>query len=198
MRRARYRSVLYSAPCRSSRPDINEYEFQSGYTRELLLSEHGRNGPVPAEGNSPLRQVLAAPGGDAGLLARCTPGNSNVLAGFLAGEVRAAARSRYTVARTSRLYRLQRIRGRHGNLGIPESAHSPGRLSPGRPEIIYDYPRHFPELLPSASSRGRPGGLRTGPAGAVIRAGAGVQERGLGPHSGMIVTARIPGRPDQI
>ena len=43
---------------------------------------------MPADGNSPLRQVLAAPGGDAGPLACSAAANSKVLAGFLAGEVR--------------------------------------------------------------------------------------------------------------
>ena len=41
---------------------------------------------------------------------------------------------RYTVARTSRLYRLQRTRGRPRQSGLPQSAHRPGHLSPGRPE----------------------------------------------------------------
>src|SRR5947208_2183213 len=59
--------------------------------RELFPSEHARNGPAGADGNSPLRQVLAAPGGNAGRWACSAPAKTNALTGFLAGEVRAAA-----------------------------------------------------------------------------------------------------------
>ena len=133
--------------------------------RELFSPEHGRNGPEPADGNSPLRQVLAAPGGDAGPLASSAPANSNVLARFPAG--RSTGRRpvpRYIIARTSRLYRLQRTRGRPWQSGPPESAHCPGHLSLGRRKVIHDYPRHFPEFLPLASSRRRAAGSRMGAA----------------------------------
>ena len=52
----------------------------------IISPEHRRNDPEPADGNSPLRQVLAALGGDAGPLACGAPANSNVLVGFLAGR----------------------------------------------------------------------------------------------------------------
>jgi hypothetical protein len=177
--------VIFSALSIEPTRNINEYEFQSGYIANHFPPEHGRNDPAPADGNSPLRQVLAAPGGDAGLLACSTQANSNVLAGFLAGEVRAAARSRYSVARTSRLYRLQRTRGRHGNLGIPESAHGPGRLSPGRPEINYDYPRHFSgipavSVFPRAAGRPEDGSGRRGDTGR--RRGPGARARAAPRH----------------
>jgi hypothetical protein len=92
----------------------------------------------------------------------------------------AAARSRCIVARTSRLYRLQRTRGDHGNLGrrsrraVPASSRRAGR------KVIHDYPRHFPEFLPLASSRRRPAGSRTG---AVSRRDTG-RRRGPGAQAG--------------
>jgi hypothetical protein len=163
--------------------------------RELFPPEHGRNGPEPADGNSPLRQILAAPGDDAGPLACGTKANSNVLAGILAGRsTGAAASSRYTVARTSRLYRLQRARGRPWQSGPPESAHCPGRLSPTRPESHSRLSSPFSGIPAVSVFRGRPARGRVRPA-AVIRAGAGVQGRRLGPRRGMIDTARIRGRP---
>jgi hypothetical protein len=72
------------------------------------------------------------------------------------------AAPRYTLARTSRLYRLQRTRRRRWQSGPPESAHRPGIPSPGRRKVIHDYPRHFPEFLPLASSRRRAGWLANG------------------------------------
>ena len=76
----------------------------------------------------------------------------------------AAARPRYIVERTSRLYRLQRTRGRSWQSGPPESAHCPATSRRADRKVIHDYPRHFPEFLPLASSRRRPAGSRTGAA----------------------------------
>ena len=56
------------------------------------------------------------------------------------------------------------LAGDHGNLGrrsrrtVPASSRRAGR------KVIHDYPRHFPEFLPLASSRRRPAGSRTGAA----------------------------------
>jgi len=133
--------------------------------RELVHPNMGETRPEPADGNSPFRQVLAAPGGDAGPLACGAPANSTVLAG-VPGWRSTGRRPvpRYTVARISRLYRLQRPRRRPWQSGPPESAYCPGHLSPGRRKLIHDYPRHFPEFLPLASSRRRPANSRTGAA----------------------------------
>ena len=76
----------------------------------------------------------------------------------------AAARPRHIVARISRLYRLQRTRGRPWQSGPPESAHCPGHLSPGRPESHSRLSSPFPEFLPLASPRRRPTGSRAGAA----------------------------------
>src|SRR6266487_3903054 len=88
--------------------------------RELFPPEHGRNGPAPADRNSPLRQVLAAPPG-------VTPGYWPVpprrtrmsWRGSWLAKYGAAARPRHIVARISRLYRLQRTRGRPWQTGPP-------------------------------------------------------------------------------
>src|SRR6185312_17510876 len=69
MGRAHYRMTLYSAPCRSRRPRALMNRNSNPAAPRIVFTEHGRHDPEPADGNSPLRQVLAAPGGDAGPLA---------------------------------------------------------------------------------------------------------------------------------
>ena len=171
---------------RNSNPDV----------RESFPPEHGRNGPALADGNSPLRQVLAAPGGDAGPLARSAPTNSNVLAGSWLGEVRGGGPVPGIPSREPQgCIVCSELAGDHGNLGrrsrrtVPATSRRAGR------KVIHDYPRHFPEFLPLASSRRRRAGSRTGAASrrdTGRRRGPGARARAL---RGMIDTARIRGRP---
>lgn len=106
----------------------------------------------------------SAPGGDAGLLACSAPANSNVLARFLAGEVRGGgpppAHRRENLKVVSFAANSRAIM----QSGPPESAHCPGHLSPGRPESHSRLSSPFPEFLPLASSRRRPTGSRAGAA----------------------------------
>ena len=153
--------------------------------RESFSPEHGRTGRAQADGNSPLRQILAAPRGDAGPLTcgrRRTrmPWRDSWLA-----QYGAAARPRYTVARTSRLYRLQRTRRRSWQSGPPEPAHCPATSRRADRKVIHDYPRHFPEFLPLASSRRRAPDSRTGAASrrdTGWRRGPGAQARAAPRH----------------
>jgi hypothetical protein len=138
------------------------------------------------------------PGGDVGPLACSAPANSNVLAGFLTGEVRAAAPPSGTPSREPQgCIDCSEPASDHSNLGrrirrtAPATSRQPGR------KVSHDYPRHFPEFLPLAPPRTRPARGRVRPA-AVIRAGAGVQERRLGPRRGMIDTAPNPRPPAQV
>ena len=61
--------------------------------RESLSPRRGRHDTEPADGNSPLRQVLAAPGGDAGPLACGRRQTRMPWRDSWVGEVRAAGRS---------------------------------------------------------------------------------------------------------
>ena len=116
-------------------PSINEYEFQSGCTANYLHPNMGEPARSRPTGIRPYGRSWQRRGGDAGPLACSASANSNVLTGFLAGRSTGRRPApRYTIARTSRLYRLQRTRGRPWQSGPPESAHCPGHLSPGRPE----------------------------------------------------------------
>jgi hypothetical protein len=149
---------------------------------ELFSSEHRRNGLELADGNSPLRQVLAAPGGDAGPLACGAPANSNVLAGFLAGR----STGRRPVPPISHCENLKVVsfaansRGPWQS-GPSESAHCPGHLSAGRPESHSRLSSPF-SGIPAASvfpQAGRPARGRVRPA-AVIR--AGIRDPGAAPR----------------
>jgi hypothetical protein len=132
---------------------------------ELSPPEHGRNGPAPADRNSPLRQVLAASGGDAGPLACSVPANSDVLARFLAGEVRSGGSPPGTSSREPQgCIVCSELAGDHGNLGRRSRHTVPATSRRADRKVIHDYPRHFPEFLPLASSRRRPAGSRTGAA----------------------------------
>jgi hypothetical protein len=107
----------------------------------------------------------------------------------------AAARSRCIVARTSRLYRLQRTRGRSWQSGPPESALSrPALAGPAGKSftIILAIFRNSCRWRLPAGGRPARGRVRSA---AVIPADAGVQERRLEPRRGMIDTARIRGHP---
>ena len=115
------------------------------------------------------------------------PANPNVLGVPGWAKYGAAARSRYTLARTSRLYRLQRTRRRRWQSGPPESAHCPGHPSPGRPESHSRLSSPF-SGIPAVSVFPQAGRLARE---RVRPAGAGIQ----GPRRGMIDTARIRGRP---
>jgi hypothetical protein len=88
--------------------------------------------------------------------------NSNVLAGFLAGEVRGGGPLPGTPSREPQgCIDCSELAGDHGNLGrrsrrtVPATSRRAGR------KVIHDYPRHFPEFLPLASSRRRPADSRT-------------------------------------
>ena len=146
----------------------------------------GEPAPEPADSNSPLRQVLAAPGGDAGSLACSARPNSNVLAGFLAGAVRGGGPLPGTPSREPQgCIDCSELAGDHGNLGrrsrrtVPATSRRAGR------KVIHDYPRHFPEFLPLASSRRRAPGSRTGAASrrdTGWRRGPGAQARAAPRH----------------
>lgn len=77
------------------------------------------------------------------------------------------------------------LAGDHGNLGrrsrrtVPATSRRAGR------KVIHDYPRHFPEFLPLASSRRRAAGSRTGAASrrdTGRRRGPGAQARAAPRH----------------
>jgi len=166
-------------------PSINEYEFQSGCTANYLDSNMGETARRRPTGIRPLRQVLAAPGGDAGPLARSAPANSNVLARFLAGEVRAAARS--PVHRRENLKVVSFAANSRATMAI--WAAGVGALS--RPPLAGPAGKSFtiilaifPEFLPLASCRRRPAGSRTVRPAAVIRParGPGAQARAAPRH----------------
>ena len=148
--------------------------------RELFPPEHGRNGPAPAEGNSLLRQVLAAPGGDAGPLTCSAPTNSKVLAGFLAGEVRGGGPFPGTPSReTQGCIVCSEPAGDHGNLGRRSRRTAPATSRRVGRKLIHDYPHHFLEFLQLASSRRRPAARGRVQPAAVIRPtpGPGAQAR---------------------
>ena len=160
---------------------------------ELFSSEHRRNGLELADGNSPLRRVLAAPGGDAGLLACGAPANSNVLAGFLAGR----STGRRPVSPISLCENLKVV-SFAVNLRATMAIWAVGVGALPRPPLGGP-PESHSRLsspfsgIPAVSvfrQAGRPARGRVRPA-AVIRAGAGIR----GPRRGLIGTARICGRP---
>jgi hypothetical protein len=154
--------------------------------------------PAPADGNSPLRQVLAAPGGDARPLACSEPANLKVLAGFLAGEVRGGGPIAGTRSRESQGCIVCRELGATMAISPPEPVHCPRHLSPGRPESHSRLSSPFPEFLPLASSRSGPAGSRTARPAAVIRSTPASRSAGSG-RCGMIDTAEsAAARPDQI
>jgi hypothetical protein len=133
--------------------------------RESFSSGHGRHDPEPADGNSPLRQVLAAPGGDAGPLACGALANSNVLAGFLAGRSTGRRPVPGTLSREPQGgIDCSELAGDHGNLERRSRRTAPATCRQAVRKVIHDHPRHFPEFLPLASSRRRPAGSRTGAA----------------------------------
>src|SRR5689334_17747742 len=103
--------------------------------RELFPPEHERNGSAPVDGNSPLRQVLAALGGDAGPLACSAPANTNVLAGFLLAKYGAAARSPVHRRENLKVVSFAANREQPWQSGPPESAHCPATSRRAGPEI---------------------------------------------------------------
>jgi hypothetical protein len=176
-------------------PSINEYEFQSGCTANYLHPNMGETARRRPTGIRPYGRSWQRPGvtPDHWPVPRWRTRMSWRVPGW--AKYGAAAGPRYIVARTSRLYRLQRTRGRPWQSGPPESAHCPGHLSPGRPESHSRLSSPFSgiptvSVLPQAAGR-----LADGTASRRDTAGAGGQERRLGPRRGMIDTARIRGRP---
>jgi hypothetical protein len=167
--------------------------------RELLPPEHGRNGPAPADGNSPLRQVLAAPEGDAGLLACSAPAKSNVLAGLLAGEVRADGHS--SLHRRENLKVVSFAANSRTTMAIWAAgvAHCPGHLSPTRPESHLRLSSPFSGIPAVSVFPGTPAGPRTGAASRRDTGRRRVQGAQARAAPRMIDTARIRGRrPHQI
>ena len=164
--------------------------------RELLPSEHGRNGPARADGNSPLRQVLAASGGDAGPWACSAPANTNVAAGFLASEVRGGGPLPGTPSREPQgCIVCSEPADDHGNLGCHSRRTAPATSSRVGRKVIHDYPRHFPKFLPLVSYRPRPTRSRAVRPSRRDTAGAGGRERRAGARRDRIDTARIRGHP---
>ena len=152
----------------------------------IIFTEHGRHDPEPADGNSPLRQVLAAPEGDAGPLACGRRRTRMSWRGSWLGEVRGGGPLPGTPSREPQgCIVCSQLAGDHRNLGrrsqrtVPASSRRAGR------KVIHDYPRHFPEFLPLASSRRRPAGSRTGTASrrdTGRRRGPGAQARAAPRH----------------
>jgi hypothetical protein len=66
----------------------------------------------------------------------------------------------------------------HGNLGRRSRRTALATSRRGGWKVIHDYPRHFPEFLPLASSRRRPAGSRTIRPAAVIRPAPGSSSAG--------------------
>jgi hypothetical protein len=194
MSRAHYRVALYSAPCRSSSSEINEYEFQSGYIANYFYPNMGETARRRPTGTRPYGRSWQRPGVTLGYWPVPRRRTRMSWRGSWLANYGPAAAPRYTVTRNSRLYRLQRTRGRHGNLARRSRHTAPAASRGAGRKVIYDYPRHFRDFcrqrLPAAGGRAR-GPVRPVP---VIRAGR-VHERGLGPRRGMIDTARIGGRP---
>jgi hypothetical protein len=160
MSRAHYRTTLYSAPCRSSRPRALMNRNSNPDAPRIILTEHGRHDPEPADGNLPLRQVLAAPGGDAGPLA-CGAGELECPGG-VPGWAKYGAAARSPVHLRGNLKVVSFAANSRATMAI--WAAGVGALSRpplARPsgKVIHDYLRHFPEFLPLASSRRRAGWL---------------------------------------
>jgi hypothetical protein len=125
----------------------------------------GETARRPADRNSPYGRSWQRPGVDVGPLACSAPATSNVLARFLAGEVRGGGPPPGTSSLEPQgCIVCSELAGDHGILGrrsrrtLPATSHRADR------KVIHDYPRHFPEFLPLASSRRRPTGSRTGAA----------------------------------
>ena len=167
--------------------------------RELFPSEHERNGLPGADGNSPLRQVLAAPGGDAGPWACSAPANTNVLARFLASEERGRCPLPGTPSREHQgCIVCSEPAGDHGNLGCHSRRTAPATSRRAGRKVIYGYPRHFPEFRPLASSRRRPARSRAVRASGRDRAGSGSGSAGSGRAAASTRPESAAARPDQI
>jgi hypothetical protein len=193
MSRAHYRTTPYSAPCRPRRPVHQGIRILMH--RELFPSEHERNGLAGPTGIRPYGRSWQRPGvtPDHGPVPRRRTRMS--WRGSWLAKYGAVARSPVHRRETSRLYRLQRTRGDHGNLSRRSRRTAPATSRRAGRKVIYDYPRHFPEFLPLASSRKRPYRSRAVRPGRRDTAGAGGRERRLGARRDMIDTVRIRGRP---
>ena len=133
--------------------------------RESFSPKHGRHDPEPADGNSPLRQVLAAPGGDAGPLACGRRRTRMSWRGSWLGEERVGGPLPGTPSREPQgCIVCSELAGDDGNLSRRSRRTAPATSRQAVRKVIHDYPRHFPEFLPLASSRRRPAGSRTGAA----------------------------------
>lgn len=151
--------------------------------------------PAPADRNLPLRQVLAAPGAtqDHWPVPRRRTRMSRRGSCWRSTGRRPAPPG--TPSREPRgCIVCSEPAGDYGNLGRRSRHTAPATARRVGRKVIHDYPRHFPEFLPLASSRRRPAGSRAVPPAAVIRPRV-IQERTLGPRRGMIDTARIRSRP---
>ncbi len=160
--------------------------------RESFSPEYGRHDPEPADGNSPLRQVLAAPGGwrrAIGLRRRRTR-----MCWGVPGWAKYGAAARSPVHSRENLKVVSFAANSRVTMAIWAAGAGalPGHLSPGRPESHSRLSSPF-SGIPAVSifpQAGRLARERVRPA-AAIRAGAGIQ----GPRRGMIDTVRIRGRP---
>ena len=131
--------------------------------RESLSPRRGRHDTEPADGNSPLRQVLAAPGGDAGPLACGRRRTRMSWRGSWLGEVRVGGPLPGTPSREPQgCIVCSELAGDDGNLGRRSRRTAPATSRQAVRKVIHDYPRHFPEFLPLASSRRRAGWLANG------------------------------------
>jgi hypothetical protein len=163
MSRAHYRTTLYSAPCRSSRPRALMNRNSNPNVPRIIFTEtrETRSGTC-RRGIRPYGRSWQRPGG--------TPDHWPAGAGELEcpggipgwAKYRAAARSRVhpcenlkvvSFAANSRATMAIWAAGVGARLGHP---------SPGRPESHSRLSSPFPEFLPLASSRSGPGWLANG------------------------------------
>jgi len=130
--------------------------------RESFSPRHGRHDPEPADGNSPLRQILAAPGGDAGPLTCGRRRTRMPWRDSWLGEVRAAARSRVHPCENLKVVSFAANSRATMAIWAAGVGARPGHPSTGRPESHSRLSSPFPEFLPLASSRSGPGWLANG------------------------------------
>ena len=130
--------------------------------RESFSPRRGRHDTEPADGNSPLRQVLAAPGGDAGPLACGRRRTRMPWRDSWVGEVRAAGRS--PVHPRENLKVVSFAANSQATMAIwAAGVGAPPGHPLARPSESHSrLSSPFPEFLRLASSRSRPGWLANG------------------------------------
>jgi len=146
--------------------------------RESFSPRHGRHDPEPADGNSPLRQILAAPGGDAGPLTCGRRRTRMPWRDSWLGEVRGGDPLPGTPLREPQACIVcSELAGDDGNLGRRSRRTAPAtpRQPSGKSFTIIVAISGIPAVSVFAQ-RARLARERVRPA-AAIRAGAGIQGR---------------------